>query len=45
MVMAKRRDFQILWVVAIAAVCWGALWEHEAVSTWVLHAWRNRPRF
>jgi hypothetical protein len=45
MVMAKRRDFQILWVVVIAAVCWGALWEHEALSAWVLHAWRNRPRF
>jgi hypothetical protein len=42
-----RLDWWLLafWVVVIAAICWGALWEHEAVSTWVVHAWRNRPRF
>jgi len=45
MVMAKNRDFQILWVVLIAAICWGALWEHEAVSVWFVHAWKNLPRF
>jgi hypothetical protein len=45
MVMTKRRDFQILWVVLIAAACWGALWEHEPLSIWVRHAWSNRPRF
>ncbi len=45
MFMAKRRDWDILWVVLIAALCWGALWEHEPLSVWVSHAWRNRPRF
>jgi hypothetical protein len=43
--MDKRRDFQILWVLLIAAICWGALWEHEPLSVSAVHAWRNRPPF
>jgi len=45
MVMAKRKDWDILWVLLFAALCWGALWEHDPVAAWVSQAWRNRPRF
>jgi len=40
----RRRDFQILWVVLIAAVCWGFVWQHEAVGIWLHRVWINRSR-
>jgi hypothetical protein len=33
--MRARTDFEILWIVLAAAVCWLALWKHELVGTWI----------
>jgi len=38
--MARRRDLDIVWVVLLAAACWGALWEHEPISAWK-RSWIN----
>jgi len=27
--MARRTDFQILWVVLLAVIFWTAIWEHD----------------
>jgi hypothetical protein len=33
--MARRlRDTQLFWVVVLAAVFWGAIWQHEKVAEW-----------
>ena len=37
--MAKRQDWDIMWILLMAGVCWFALWRHDLVSTWVKKAW------
>ena len=27
--MARKADLQIFWIVLLAAIFWGAIWEHE----------------
>jgi hypothetical protein len=48
--MARKADFQIIWVVLLAAVFWTAIWEHAKLSEfyrkspvpgWVRHVTSN----
>jgi hypothetical protein len=41
---ARHRDWDILWVVLLAAACWGALWEHEPITNWVHKVWVQSKR-
>jgi hypothetical protein len=40
----SRRDWDILWVVILAAACWGALWEHEEITKWAHKVWIQNKR-
>ena len=37
--MARQpMDKQILWVVLIAGIFWGGIWQHEMLVTWLKEA-------
>ena len=39
---ASRSDWDILWVILLAAVCWIVFWYHAAVGTWIQKAWMHK---
>ena len=40
----QRHDWEIFWVLVVAAIGWGVLWQHELVSTWVHKLWISRSK-
>jgi len=40
----QRRQWEIIWVLVVAAIGWGLVWQHEMVSTWVHKIWISRSK-
>jgi len=36
---AIQHDWDILWVLLLAAACWFALWNHKDIGAWIDMAW------
>jgi hypothetical protein len=39
---AARTDWDIAWILLLAAVCGTAIWKHQELTTWLSSAWTHR---